>query len=245
MLGQGPDPVGLGGGLDEVGHRPDLGRVERARAPPPGPGAASRGRPSRHPTGAGHDFRPTPCRPSAGPRSGRFAPSHPSILLGETCPDPDSSAAAPRWPWPPSSRQASCASVGGATSSTAAPKPDRRTNRAAAVVQRLPRQARGADRLVLEDRRRLHEQPLLRRRRVPRRRTSRSCAPTTNSLTVAAGDLIGALPAAVGALPRRADHRGDEQDGPGRQQRRQPRVRRGRHELLRMQNGGCRPTATG
>ena len=34
-------------------------------------------------------------------------------------------------------------------------------------------------------------------------------------------------PAAVGAVPRRADHRGDERPRPRRQRRRQPRVRRG------------------
>ena len=35
-------------------------------------------------------------------------------------------------------------------------------------------------------------------------------------------------PAALGPLPRRADDRGDERDGPRRHRRRQPRVRRGR-----------------
>ena len=48
-----------------------------------------------------------------------------------------------------------------------------------------------------------------------------------NTLVVSAGDLIGASPLALGAVPRRADDRGDEQDRPRPQRGRQPRVRRG------------------
>ena len=49
------------------------------------------------------------------------------------------------------------------------------------------------------------------------------------------------LPAALGRVPRRADHRGAQPDRPRLRQRRQPRVRRGCRELLRIQNGGCHP----
>ena len=86
----------------------------------------------------------------------------------------------------------------------------------------------------------------------PPRRAARSTSPPTSSscarrpgprrgtrVTVAAGDLIGATPAAVGGLPRRAHHRGDEQDGPADHQRRQPRVRRG----LARAACGCRRAA--
>ena len=48
-------------------------------------------------------------------------------------------------------------------------------------------------------------------------------------------------PAAVGALPRRADDRGHEHDRPRPHRGRQPRVRRGRDGAQRMQNGGCHP----
>ena len=50
-----------------------------------------------------------------------------------------------------------------------------------------------------------------------------------NSMTVGAGDLIGASPLISGAVPRRADDRVAQRDGHGRLQRRQPRVRRGHH----------------
>ena len=49
-----------------------------------------------------------------------------------------------------------------------------------------------------------------------------------NSLLVSAGDLIGASPLAVGALPRRAHDRGHEPARARPQRGRQPRVRRGR-----------------
>ncbi len=49
------------------------------------------------------------------------------------------------------------------------------------------------------------------------RKKSRAAGATP--LTVAAGDLIGAQPAALGGLPRRADHHGDEHDGPRRRRR--------------------------
>ena len=69
-----------------------------------------------------------------------------------------------------------------------------------------------------------------------------------NSLVVSAGDLIGASPLTVGAVPRRADDRGDEQDRPRHQRRRQPRVRRGRatsccacSTAAATRADGCRP----
>ena len=48
------------------------------------------------------------------------------------------------------------------------------------------------------------------------------------------------VPAAVGRLPRRADHRGDERARPRRLGRGQPRVRRGLHaSSSAWPNGGC------
>ena len=59
-------------------------------------------------------------------------------------------------------------------------------------------------------------------------RTSRRCATqNSNTITVGAGDLIGASPLISGALPRRARDRGAQRDRPRRDRRRQPRVRRG------------------
>ena len=48
------------------------------------------------------------------------------------------------------------------------------------------------------------------------------------SVTAAGGDMVGASPLISGPLPRRAHHRGAEQARPRRDERRQPRVRRGR-----------------
>ena len=103
-------------------------------------------------------------------------------------------------------------------------------DRPAAVVQRLPRPPRG------------HRRRRCRRRST--RRRPRSGAPSTSStkltelrakagdalsLTVAAGDLIGGSTFLSGHLPRRAVRRVAQRDGPRRQQRGQPRVRRGHH----------------
>ena len=54
-----------------------------------------------------------------------------------------------------------------------------------------------------------------------------AAAGDAHSLTVAAGDLIGGSTFLSGHLPRRAVGGVAQRDGPGRQQRRQPRVRRG------------------
>ena len=53
-------------------------------------------------------------------------------------------------------------------------------------------------------------------------------AKNPNHIFVAAGDLVGATPAAVGAVPRRADGRSAGRDGARGQRGRQPRVRQGR-----------------
>ena len=104
--------------------------------------------------------------------------------------------------------------------------PQRHGRRPASVDQRLPRQPRtraapgSSGRIgAINGRAASSTSP----------RTSATLrAPNPNTVVVSAGDLIGATPAAVGALPRRADDRGDEPDGPRLQRRRQPRVRRGR-----------------
>ena len=54
----------------------------------------------------------------------------------------------------------------------------------------------------------------------------RARGPERTIVVVGSGDLIGAVPAHLGALPRRADHRGAQPRAAGLR-RRQPRVRRG------------------
>ena len=103
-------------------------------------------------------------------------------------------------------------------------------SRPAAGHQRLPRQPRAAHR-----QRRSHHGGSRRygrprgRRRLPRQPAAHA-APAEPQHP----DRLGRRPdrrqpAAVGTVPRRADDRGHERDGPRPQRRRQPRVRRGRH----------------
>ena len=68
-----------------------------------------------------------------------------------------------------------------------------------------------------------------RRRRIPRDAPRQARAGHPYSLTVAAGDLIGASPLLSARVPRRADDRGHERAGPRRLRGGQPRVRRGLH----------------
>ena len=63
----------------------------------------------------------------------------------------------------------------------------------------------------------------------------------TNSLTVAAGDLIGGSPVPVRPLPRRALGRVAERHGARRVERRQPRVRRRRHRAAAHAERGLPP----
>ena len=65
------------------------------------------------------------------------------------------------------------------------------------------------------------------RRRVPGHAPRGAPRAEPNSITVSAGDLIGASPLISALLPRRADHRGDERASGCDRIRRQPRVRRG------------------
>ena len=73
-------------------------------------------------------------------------------------------------------------------------------------------------------------------RRAGRRRESG----IPNTVTVSAGDLIGASPLISAQLPRRADHHGDEpRSGSSSLRSAIMNSTRARDELLRMQDGGC------
>ena len=106
-------------------------------------------------------------------------------------------------------------------------------------LERLPRRARAADRLGRPSRAR--RDAGVRWRRVPR--NARPCAagdqPEHTVRVRRRPDRRDA--ARLGAVPRRADDRGLQPDGPRLQRRRQPRVRRGRRRAA-AQNGGCHPT---
>ena len=69
-------------------------------------------------------------------------------------------------------------------------------------------------------------------------RAARSSAPP-HSVTVAAGDLIGASPAGLGLVPRRADDRGAEPAGLELAAVGNHEFDKGSAELKRMQDGGC------
>ena len=122
------------------------------------------------------------------------------------------------------------------------------TDGPAARAQRLPRQPRAADaaragrigtRAAGRASRRLRPR---RRRGVPRHaRRARSRRPTRTRVVVSAGDLIGATPAALGAVPRRAHDRVAEPDGARLHGVGNHEFDEGVDELLRMQNGGCHP----
>ena len=74
----------------------------------------------------------------------------------------------------------------------------------------------------------------------PRSSSSRRQSQEPNTLTVAAGDLIGASPLLSAAYHDEPTIEALNLMGLDYAARRQPRVRRGRStELLRMQNGGC------
>ena len=113
-----------------------------------------------------------------------------------------------------------------------------RHRRPAARVQRLPRAPRAEHarhdpdgllhRRTPPNNRVDADDGACRRRRVPRdAHQGAARRRTRNTITVGAGDLIGASPADLGALPRRARDPRDERARARRVRRREPRVRRG------------------
>ena len=64
------------------------------------------------------------------------------------------------------------------------------------------------------------------------------------TIRVHAGDMVGASAADLELVPRRAVDRGGQRDRVRRRHARQPRVRRGRRELLRLLHGGQRTGRT-
>ena len=108
-----------------------------------------------------------------------------------------------------------------------------------ARAERLPRQPRAAERVQRADR------PASTRAAWSSSPPSCGCWPSEvqrpDTITVAAGDLIGASPAALGGVPRRADDRGARAHRARLASVGNHEFDEGADELLRMQNGGCHP----